>query len=361
MQGIEEADGHARDRAAGEQSRKQGATAAPCLRAAAPRTQCARRKQVYVKRWAPELSVVPTLAIVHDSSEITEKFVEGMPREYVVKGAHGAGMVILVKGDVARSVVCSQNNYKYGCLATERSAHAKFIAETCRVWLLRDYGKVFGETHYSHVRRGCVFEGSLLDAQGESPRDVKVMVTHGEPLFVMDVANRYGIRQGHTGSNHSSTRHVLLDTAGRVLPGSYQGMSQSGQKTALREYRVACTEAQDELQGRASSVLPTYGAGQFDALLRYSRTLATAAAELTGHPLKQLRVDFFVNTSHTFFAELTFFTAACMGVGPGHNYTFVPSTLDYLLGHIASTPVTTISPACVSAYMRRSCLEKSRG
>ena len=37
--------------------------------------------------------------------------------------------------------------------------------------------------------------------------------------------------------------------------------------------------------------------------------------------MSQLRVDFFANATHHFFGELTFFTAACKGVGIVRNGT----------------------------------------
>ena len=61
------------------------------------------------------MPIVPTLAVVYSSTSVTAALVASMPHAYVVKGAHGAGMVILVKGEVARSVSCTKEKYRYGC------------------------------------------------------------------------------------------------------------------------------------------------------------------------------------------------------------------------------------------------------
>jgi len=70
-----------------------------------------------------------------------------------------------------------------GCSSSSRSRHARFIAAHCRQWLTVDYGRLYGETSYSSVRRRCVFEASLLDERGNAPRDLKIFVMHGEPCL----------------------------------------------------------------------------------------------------------------------------------------------------------------------------------
>lgn len=189
-----------------------------------------------VQAWLPEMRVVPTLAAVYDADEITEAFVAKMPREYVVKAAHGAGMVMLVRGEVARDVTCGRTvSKKLGCTSKSRSAHARFIGAHCRHWLGVDYGRLYGEKAYSRVRPSCVFEASLLDEVGNAPRDLKVFVAHGEPLFLMDVANRFGLNRS------KSTTHVLVDTDGLALPGAY-----GGKAAALADYRTACADRAQE-------------------------------------------------------------------------------------------------------------------
>ena len=133
---------------------------------------------------------------------------------------------------------------------------------------------------------------SLLDAEGVAPRDVKVFLTHGEPLFVMDVANRYSVGAAMGGS----TRHVLVDTSGRVLPGSYQGPA------AQSEYRWGCANRLQSASRKQQTALPQYGAGQFEWILRNARMLGALVANVTARngsrPVRQLRVDFFINQTH---------------------------------------------------------------
>ena len=61
----------------------------------------------------------------------------------------------------------------------------------------------------------------------------------------------------------------------------------------------------------------------------------------------------------SFFGELTFFTAACMGVGINRPYTWEPPLLDYLVGHIVSQQRSDVSSHCLSDIMSRSCLSNS--
>ena len=180
--------------------------------------------QESVRAWLPDLFVVPTLAAVRNASEITRDFIATMPHEYVVKGAHGAGMVLLVRGEQARDVTCgaTENRAGIACESSSRLLHHHFVASRCRHWLSIDYGRKYGEAPYSHVPPCCLFEASLLDEHGTAPRDVKVFVMHGEPIFLYDTANRFGLN-----SNQSRTRHVLVDTTGRALPGGYGGNSVS--------------------------------------------------------------------------------------------------------------------------------------
>lgn len=289
--------------------------------------------------WLPDLAVVPTLAVVRNASFITDDFVGSLPTEYVVKGGHGSAMVMLVRADRARAVTCGSPERRAGleCQSTSRREHARFIAGHCARWLRTDYGRKFGEVGYSHVEPSCVFERSLLDDKGGSPRDVKVLVSHGEPLLLMDVVSRFGLH-----ARSGRTRHVLVDTSGKALAGAYGGSADS-----LAEFADACADIGGG--GAPGGLVPAYPPGQFETLLRYSRVLAAhAARESAGVPFAQIRVDFFVLGPAVYFAELTLYTQACFT-------KWTPPALDMLLGHIASTPTTAVSPGCLAKAVAAEC------
>lgn len=157
------------------------------------------------------------LAVVHSASEITTELLSHMPENYVVKGAHGAAMVMLVRGNTVKVAACHWGR----CEESNRAKHAAFIAHRCSRWLQMDYGKMWGQTAYSYVRKSCVFESSLLDKAGNAPRDVKVFVVHGKPLFILDVSNRYSVGKG------TASRHTVLDLEGNALAAAYGSGSTS--------------------------------------------------------------------------------------------------------------------------------------
>jgi hypothetical protein len=218
-----------------------------------------------VQAWLPQLDVVPTLNVVRDASAINASFIDRLPTEYVVKAAHGSGMVVLVRGETARNVNCGQKSWHAtlrtsDCHSLRRSDHARFVGGWCRRWLRVDYGRLHGEAQYSRVPRSCVFEASLMDARGIAPRDLKVFVLHGTPFFLMDVASRYGV-----GKRKSATSHVLVDVEGHALAGAY-----GAGRPSLADYRANCADRAGE---RATSLVPEYAAGQVEQLLGYSRVL----------------------------------------------------------------------------------------
>ena len=116
---------------------------------------------------------------------------------------------------------------------------------------------------------------------------------------------------------------------------------------ALAEFADACADIGGG--GAPGGLVPAYPPGQLEALLRYSRVLAAhAARESAGVPFAQIRVDFFVLGPAVYFAELTLYTQACFT-------KWTPPALDMLLGHIASTPTTAVSPGCLAKAVAAEC------
>jgi len=290
-----------------------------------------------VRSWVPELDVIPILAVVNDAAAITPAFLEPMPSEYVVKGAHGSHMLMLVRKGTVRNANCAKGAST--CVESRRSQHAAFISATCAKWLSVDYGKKFHESGYSYVRPSCVFERSLLDRAGEVPRDVKVFVVHGKPLFILDVSSRYSI-----GSSSSNAKHVLVDVKGRALPAAF-----GANPLSRKAYLAACAA---RLSGnRKASPVPVYAPGELEKILRNAKELAAHVSEWVGSKkaLPQVRIDFFVSRQRLYFSEITFWHQAC-------NFAlWDPLPFDYLFGHMISTPQTRITPLCLADVMPTTC------
>lgn len=131
--------------------------------------QCADKVEVrrYVAQQGYEDCLVPLLEVYSSADAIDPA---ALPDKFVLKGAHGSGMV---------------------CLCRDKTAFdfAKAKAE-CRRWLRLNYSHFSAEWVYKRLRHRIVCEQFLETETGAPPQDYKIYCFHGEPKCVMVASGR---------------------------------------------------------------------------------------------------------------------------------------------------------------------------
>jgi hypothetical protein len=278
--------------------------------------------KLIVHDWAPELQIAKTVGVVYDANKITATMIKKMPLHYVVKGTHGSSMTIIVRGKKAKCMVNDLAKKKGYCVTgdktyTDRRTHWKMIRKNCAKWLAVDFGKDCRQPSYSTLQPGCIFEASLADSTGAIPPDLKIFTFHGQPFMLLHVNERFG--------NYTST---LVTPKLQRLPAAY------GAKWQIQRKR--CSEYDDT----------PVDLGLPESTIQRALKYAEDFAKLVGVPA--LRVDFFVNSSHLIFAELTFTSFAC-------TTRFVPPEMDTLLGHVQLHPNSNITSDCLRDRLKARC------
>ena len=125
----------------------------------------------YVAERIGERYLVPLHQVVSDAADLD---FDTIPGPYVVKGAHGCDMTVLVPDPAA--------------------ADRAGIRETVREWLRTDFYRAgWREAPYRGLPRRAVVEQFLGD--GTAPTDYKFFCFHGEPAMVVVDQDRF---TGHT-------------------------------------------------------------------------------------------------------------------------------------------------------------------
>lgn len=131
--------------------------------------QCADKVEVrrYVAQQGYEDRLVPLLGVYSNAKDID---FASLPSKFVLKGAHGSGMV---------------------CLCRDKNSFdtADALAK-CRRWQRLNYSYYSGEWVYRHCKRRIVCEQFLETENGAPPEDIKIYCFHGEPKCVMIASGR---------------------------------------------------------------------------------------------------------------------------------------------------------------------------
>eukprot|EP00039_Didymoeca_costata_P014270 m.228502 g.228502 ORF g.228502 m.228502 type:complete len:416 (-) comp15979_c0_seq9:48-1295(-) len=142
----------------------------------------ARAKEL-VERNVPELKVVKTLAVIYHPADIMAPgFLDKFPNSFVMKGTHGSQMTIVVNRPHFNCINL-RTAKKFGhCLQAEFKSLQEALYKHCNWWLHIDFGALSNQQFYSFIQRGCIFEESLVDSEGNYPKDVKFFSGGGQLL-----------------------------------------------------------------------------------------------------------------------------------------------------------------------------------
>jgi len=257
----------------------------------------------------PGIRVARTLFVADTAGDITPEVVGRMSGNYVVKASHGSQMTVLVSPTTARCLETTMSRQRKLCkgldgkvaVTGDAAKRAAFIQATCKHWLSIDFGKVSHQPSYSHIKRTCVFEESLADAQGKLPDDVKVFVAHGRPLML------------YVGTMARSKK-MFVATDGSIIP--------------VQQKRDTPGAVKDcALVGKAGGT----------AAFKAAKYVALAAVLGQGFP--SVRVDFFADEDQPIFQELTFTSVNC-------KTALRPLAVSYLAGYVVRNPSAVIRSQC---------------
>ena len=110
----------------------------------------------YVAKTVGDSYLIPVLSVF---DRVDADALKSMPEKFVIKPNHGAGFVKLV--DNAADLDMDE------------------VAKTVSSWLSIDYGKLYGEKHYSCIAPRVIIEESLV-SDGVPPKDYKFNVFNSE-------------------------------------------------------------------------------------------------------------------------------------------------------------------------------------
>ena len=318
-----------------------------------------------VARAAPGLRLVAQLGPVVRSAmvavAVTPTRLASLPRRFFFKGTHGSGMVLLV--DVpknaslgaASTVRCVKipcglgdchggtprdTQAGRGCSFPSLERLALQLEASCRMWLVRDHGKIMGEPSYSAIEPGCMFEAAMVPDPVLSA--LGVMYFHGRPLLIM-VDGKTVTEKARSSYWTADGRHLIAGTTSilRDVKGC------ASPQPSLERIPTYCTTP----QLAPPSPRAHFGEVAFGELMWTAQRLAKTA------DTEHVRVDFMVITGHAgpeiAFQELTFTTSACY-------QRFTPVLLDQMVGAAGdSSDGNSPRPACLAAVVRLIACDRS--
>ena len=122
----------------------------------------------YVQKKTPELKLPKLLAVFDDEAELMANV---PPGPWVMKGAHGAGMVLISKPGA--------------------TVPREEIRKAAREWMKTDYSVLYWEWQYHEMPRRVLFEEFLGDGTGP-PADYKFFVFHRKVRLITVDRGRFG-------------------------------------------------------------------------------------------------------------------------------------------------------------------------
>eukprot|EP00039_Didymoeca_costata_P014265 m.228435 g.228435 ORF g.228435 m.228435 type:complete len:404 (-) comp15979_c0_seq1:48-1259(-) len=255
----------------------------------------------------PELRVVKTLAVVYNATEIMGPgFRAKLPHSFVMKGTHGSMMTVVVNGSQYHCInLWTAKQYGH-CLDTEFKSLEEALYRHCERWLIIDFGALTKQHFYSPITPGCIFEESLVDSEGNYPKDIKFFTGGGQIL-----AGRYYIK---------SANHKFIQATDSLPDFSGVYLTNRSMCTAdLSKY-----SAHEEWKGSKFQV----------------------AAEKLAKLFPYARIDFF-DTDPPTFQEITFTPNNCQPNDQHHLFTaWVWGYIIFMRAHI--------SPHCLAWINRLS-------
>lgn len=123
----------------------------------------------YVQEKMPALKLPKLLAVFDNEAELMANVPAG---PWVMKGAHGAGMVLLSKPG--------------------ETVPPEKIRQTAREWLKMDYSVLYWEWQYHEMPKRVLFEAFLGDGT-EPPADYKFFVFHQKVRLISVDRGRFGV------------------------------------------------------------------------------------------------------------------------------------------------------------------------
>ena len=224
------------------------------------KTKCADKYLVreYVKEKIGEEYLIPLLGVYDNFDDID---FDSLPNQFVMKCNHGSGYNIIVK---------DKTNFD------KESAKEKI-----NKWLNEDFGTLYGEIHYSSIKRKIIIEQYIENIDGDI-EDYKYCCFNGKPYYIMYCTDRAS----------GNTKYTFLDLNCKNLQFNCHG-----------ELFTKNVEPPINLQ------------------------LMYVLAEKLSNDFKQVRVDLYNIEGKIYFGELTFTPF-------GGYYNFQPSEWNFKLGEL---------------------------
>ena len=233
---------------------------------------------------------------VNNAADITQKTIETLPPDFVMKANHMSGGIVLVRDGISKCLKspCSKKKEIRG----RKEPLWRYLQRLCAIFLKFEYGSDKKEMFYRAIPRKCLFEQYVPT---ESLQDYKVFVFHGKAFFLMVTSNRL-----------------------------------RGKERDFRTPRWTPIQMTDSATAPMSANLPTPG-DEFLASI-------VSMAQRLSHGFAGVRVDFFVsNNSRAAFSELTFAHENCHA-----KQTFLPHVAERFYGFVATHPHVAVDPESIN-------------
>ena len=171
------------------------------------------------------------------------------PDEFVIKGTHNSGDVILCRNKSELDV--------------------KKVKKELKVWLKKDFYKKSKEPSYKKAVPGIIIEKYLDSGKYNAPKDYKIFCFNGLPTFIAVYTDRYG--------STKKVGQIVYDTEWNVMPFIFGTETKFVRNLDNQEQKPEC----------------------FEEMMEISKKLAKE------FPL--VRVDLYVINGKIYFGEMTFF------------------------------------------------------
>eukprot|EP00039_Didymoeca_costata_P014268 m.228485 g.228485 ORF g.228485 m.228485 type:complete len:434 (-) comp15979_c0_seq8:2991-4292(-) len=280
----------------------------------------ARAKEL-VERNVPELKVVKTLAVIYHPADIMAPgFLDKFPNSFVMKGTHGSQMTLIVTNKTTyKCINGSTAQTGKHCLTTQFNSIEDSLYAHCEHWLNVDFGKDTRQKYYSAIEPACIFEESLLDKDGNFPRDVKYYTGGGQILSIQH------FHPGIDGRGNAEPYIVFKIACFTIYHCCLFSYSLPDYRSVYLQNPEMCKE----------DVENTYSSHK-----EFNNSKSEEIAKIVAKLFSYVRVDFY-DTNPPLLQEVTLTPANCVARVKHHKFT------SWLWGYIMMMQ-DNIAPSCIA-------------